>query len=244
MTETQSKLENLYTDYLKVILSDKELYEKVLNFNISSPIFLNCNAEFAKYIESDFKILYVGQETNYWFNSKERADKDLLHEIRNSKQYINGLTELYNDFNLGHNYKKAIFTFMDILVDKLRKQNYMTGILWTNLLRHDGYNGKVPLEVEKKITYNKNYIFRKELEILKPDAVIFATGPNYDYIIEKSYSGLEKIKATDESERKICMLKHKDLPEKSVRVYHPNAHKYQGGDYRWELADKIIGLIS
>lgn len=244
MTTMQEKLNGLYADYLKVIYTDSDLKKQILDFELSSPIFLKCDTDFGEYIDSEFKILYVGQETNYWFNQKERERSKLLNSIDDIDKYLKALVDLYKSFNIGHDYKTDIFTFMDILVDKLRNKNKKTGILWTNLLRHDAFgNGKVSYDVEQKITYNENYIFRKELEILKPDAIVFVTGPNYDYIIENSFKGLEKLKVDNESERKICMLKHADLPVKSVRVYHPNAHKYQGADYRWDLADKIVELI-
>ena len=107
------------------------------------------------------------------------------------------------------------------------------------MLRHDSFGeGKIPYEIERKITYNNNYILRKEISILKPDTIIFATGPNYDYILENSFTGLEKIQFKNEFVREICLLKHKELPEKSIRVYHPNSYKYKGTSYRWELADK------
>jgi len=243
MKVMQTELNKLYTEYLKEIFSDRKLYEQILNFEISSPLFLDCNAEFGKYADSDFKVLYVGKETNYWYNQKERTVSELLYDIQDTEKYINGLTELYKKFNIGHNYKTSIFTFMDIIVNKLRVKNQKTGVLWTNLLRHDGFNGKVSREIEKKVSYHNNYILRKELEILKPDAIIFLTGPNYDYILENSFAGLKKIKINEKSEREICLLNHENLPEKSMRIYHPGYHGRKGADYRWELADKIIELI-
>ncbi len=244
MTMLQEKLNILYTDYLKVIFADTDIHKQILDFKLSSPIFLNCAADFGEYLDSEIKILYIGQETNYWFNQQERKNAKLYNSIDDIDKYLNALLELYKDFNIGQNYKTDIFLFMNILVNKFRSRNKKTGLLWTNLLRHDAFgNGKVLEDVEQKITYNKNHILRKELEILKPDAIIFVTGPNYDYIIENSFKGLEKLKVYNKSEREICILKHADLPVKSIRVYHPNAHKFQGADYRWSLANKIDELI-
>ena len=239
----QTELNNLYAEYLKEIFSDRKLYEQILNFEISSPLFINCNAEFGKYKDSDFKVLYVGQETRFWYNQNERKSSELLHDLQDTQKYKNELTELYKKFNLGHNYKYPIFIFMDIIVNKLRDNNKSTGVLWTNLLRHDGFPGKVPAETEKKISYNNNYIFRKELEILKPDAIVFVTGPNYDYILENSFRGLEKIKIDEKSEREICLLKHENLPDKTIRIYHPSYHNRISSDYKWNLGDTINDLL-
>ncbi|OFY50444.1 MAG: hypothetical protein A2W85_10420 [Bacteroidetes bacterium GWF2_41_31] len=244
MENLQNQLNELYLDYMNKVFADKVIFDQIQNFEISSPIFLNCNAEFGKYIDSDNKVLYVGKETNYWFNQKERENSGLLKDISDYDKYLLALTDLYKSFNIGHNYKRAIFTFMDILVEKLRSNNEKTGILWTNLLRHDYFgNGKVPSDVEQKITYDKNYIFRVELEILKPDAIVFVTGPKYDYILEKTFPGIRKVAIKNMAIGEICLLEHKEIPRKAIRVYHPDAHKYQGGDYRWELSSVILDVI-
>jgi len=244
MNDLQNKLNELYLEYLNKIFTDKILFDQISKFEISSPIFLNCNSEFGKYIDADYKVLYVGKETNYWFNQSEREKCGLLDDVSNHEIYLQALTDLYKIFNIGHKYKTAIFTFMDILVEKLRLNNESSGILWTNLLRHDHFgNGKVPFEVEQKITYDNNYIFRKELEILKPDAIVFVTGPKYDYILEKTFPGIKYIAIKNMAVGEICLLEHNDIPQKSIRVYHPDAHKYQGGDYRWELSADILEVI-
>ena len=243
MNNIQTELNNLYAEYLEKIFSDRKLYEQILNFKVSSPLFIEYNVEFGKYADSDFKVLYVGKETNYWYNQNERKNDNLLHDLQDTKKYLNGLTDLYKKFNLGHNYNTPIFIFMDIIINKLRVNNKSTGILWTNILRHDGFNGKVSVETEKKISYNNNYIFRRELEILKPDAVVFVTGPNYDYILENSFSGLEKIKIGKKSEREICLLKHDNLPDKTIRIYHPGYHNRISAEYKLNLGDIINDLM-
>lgn len=244
MNNVQTQLNELYLDYLNKIFVDKVLFDQIQKFEISSPIFLDCKTEFGKYLDSNYRVLYVGKETNYWFNQKEREQSGLLNDISNYEKYLFALTNLYKSFNIGHNYKTAIFTFMDILVEKLRSNNEKTGILWTNLLRHDYFgNGKVPYEVEEKITFDNNYVFRKELEILKPEAIVFVTGPKYDYILEKTFPGIKKVGIKNMAIGEICLLEHRDLPQKAIRVYHPDAHKYQGADYRWELSSDILEVI-
>lgn len=112
-------------------------------------------------------------------------------------------------------------------------------------MRHDSYGeGKVLKDVEKKITFDNNYIFRKEVEILKPDAIVFVTGPNYDYILENTFLGLKKVHVNEEDdEREICFFKHRDLPEKSIRVYHPSYIYRQGEEYIKLLLEQLKELI-
>jgi hypothetical protein len=245
MNNLQEQLNELYLEYLKKIFMDRDLYNQVLNFKLSSPLFLDCEADFGKYKNADYKILYVGKETNYWFNKKEREKCDLLRDLSDYEKYLEALISLYKTFNLGRGYKKAFFTFLDIIVEQLRNKNDSVGVLWTNLLRHDSFgNGKISPEIKQKITFDNNYILRKEIEILKPDVIIFVTGPNYDSVLENTFPGLKKIRIDNESEREICFFEHVDLPQKSIRVYHPDYHWRIDADYRWNLAERIEGLLS
>jgi len=243
MDKIQEQLNQLYKDYLKKIFSEMDLLELVDSDEISSPLFLDCHAEKGKYLDSDFKILYVGKENNYWVDSHHRERKG-ISDLNNFDNYIKGLTEIYYEFNIGFNYSTAFFTFLDILMDELRKDIRNVGVMWTNLLRHDSCgNGRVSPEIEQKITYDNNFVFRKELEILKPDAVVFVTGPKYDSILEKTFPGLEKSTIGKWEIGEFCSLVHKDLPKKSVRLYHPDAHKWYGEDYRWKLVADISEII-
>lgn len=251
MNKIQSELNQLYSEYLDVIFSKSELVEKILNFNISSPLFVDVDIETGNYLNSDYKVLYVGKETNCWYNMQERERDGLLSSITQKKEYLTKLLNLYYTFNLGQHYNTAIITFYRILLNKLKGTHGNVGILWTNLLRHDYFrngrssnNGKVPWEVEQQISYNRNFIFRKEIEILKPDAIVFVTGPNYDYILENSYEGIEKKPVENYLIREACTMKHPILPGKCIRVTHPNSHKFMGKEHRWNLADMIIKTIS
>jgi len=44
------------------------------------------------------------------------------------------------------------------------------------LLRHDCYGKGLPNEIITKVAYDNNFILRKEIEILKPDALVFWQG--------------------------------------------------------------------
>ena len=225
--------------------SDSELYNSVEKFEISSPIFVDCNAEKGKYLNSEFKVLYVGQETNYWFNEKEREQAGLLSSINDKDKYLKALVSLYSTFNIGEKYRSSIFTFLDLVISELETYKKSVGVLWTNVLRHDYYGYKrVPYNVESKITYENNYILRKEIEILKPNAIVFVTGPSYDLALKNTYRDLKFIEIESWSLNECAILESDVFKCKAIRVYHPNAHNRRGADYKHELSKLISRILN
>lgn len=102
-----------------------------------------------------------------------------------------------------------------------------------------------PEKFEDKVMYHNNYILREEIKILNPNAVVFVTGPNYDMFIKKTFQDIcfEQVKTFDINE--IAILKHKELPNKSIRVYHPGYQNRLGGrKYMVELSNDIIDCFS
>jgi hypothetical protein len=245
MENIQKKLDELYLSYLSNVLDNREVVEAIQNQEISSPLFIDVNAPQSNYINRPFKVLYVGQENNGWFNLNQRK-KVGLEKISDLNKYLIELKSLYFEFNIGEQYNKPIFIFLDILIESI--QNYKqgeesTGFLWTNLIRHSGkFNeGKIPDKFEDKLMYDNNFIFRKEMEILDPNAVIFVTGPNYDKFLKNTFNGISFISVKNYDINEIAVLKHANLPKYSCRVYHPNFHNRLGGaEYMKELSQDII----
>jgi hypothetical protein len=237
MNQIQKRLNELYLNYLNTILKDKEIYEGILNYTISSPMFINSEVKVGKYIESDLKVLYVGKENNGWFNKEDRKRSGLDDDIQNAEKYLNELLNLYYDFDIGSNYKSPIFKFFDILVDKARKINPKTGFLYTNLLRIDC--SRLERLKEKVFEIDNNNILLKEIEILKPDVIIFATG-TYDGFLKSTFKGVEYVTTNNWKPSEYSLLQHLLLPEKSIRIYHPGCYNIKGPNYSRLLSEDIV----
>lgn len=66
-------------------------------------------------------------------------------------------------------------------------------------------------------------VIKSEIKILKPDIVIFFTGPYRDKWIEHNFNDAKFLKTeTSFSKWPLAQLVSKYLPEKSFRTYHPN----------------------
>ena len=101
-------------------------------------------------------------------------------------------------------------------------------ILWLNLFKfnHDLQDGGV---LPMHCSYHKDAalalqgdMFQKEVEMTKPNVMIFLTGPYYDEIIKQFFpqARFETLLDTH-SEREAAVVAHPCLPALSFRTYHP-----------------------
>mgnify|MGYP002620383668 CR=1 FL=1 len=244
MNEIQKQLNGIYLEYLNKLTSDGELRNKLEIDRISPPVLINIDAPYAQYAEADIKILYIGKENNGWMSRKNQEEYGLNQNFTETEIFLNALLKLYKKFNLGRKYRRAFYTFMDLLLEKFKINNRKPGILWSNLIRLDCVNKKNLSESDKlkekvfELDEN-NQILREEIAILKPDIVVFVTGPNYDHFLKKSFPGLKMNQLRDFKPREISILEHDSLPKTSLRIYHPGYHNRLGRDYKSKLTTLI-----
>jgi len=236
-------LDELYLEYLEtVIIGNPKLIEGIFDGSISSPHLINASVPSGGYEEADFKIVFVGKESNGWFNTDERIAAGIAGPPLASASYLTALKDLYLNFNLGAEYNTSIYQFIRMVRDGTSTEKIKAGYLLTNLLRIDSM-GKPSPGVEEDVTIKSNYILSSEIEILNPGAVVFLSGPSYDYLIEKTYPGSKFTEVPGFATSEFSQIRHEKLPEKTVRVYHPDYHKYKGPEYRHDLAKAICNIL-
>jgi len=74
-----------------------------------------------------------------------------------------------------------------------------------------------------------------EIDIIKPNICMFFTGPDFDYRLKNIFTGIEFIEIEGWNIRQFCKLKHKKLPETSLRSYHPKSLRIQHLEERFIL---------
>jgi hypothetical protein len=247
MENTQEQLDKLYLHYLDNIISDIEVFEKIRNFTFSSPLFIDLNVKNGLIEIKKYKVLYIGQQTKGWLNKEER--KDL--RIENHSEYLKALRKNYLEFNYGdrlggEKYNGYLWQFQRPLIERINKKNKDNfGLLWSNVLRIDEEDDKITDEqLIEKIAYNNNEILRKEIEIIKPEVVVFVTGQYFDWLLKKTFEDLEFQSSINNNLNlnKLAVLKSKYLPILSFRTYHPRP-LYQN-QYLSVSRDEIINTIA
>ena len=238
----QKQLDNLYHNYLETLFLDKEIEKLIEDNKLSSPQLLDVETPRGNYLISEYKVLFIGKETNDWFNTVERKNEDLTLINGQFEKYINSLKKLYKSHNIGVKYRSPIYLFIDHLVKKLNESK-QTGMLLTELLRHD-YNCKgLPQHIIEKVAYKNNFILREEIEVLKPNALIFLTGPNYDKHIKMTYPTAVFKECQDYKFRQVAAIENIPNIEKAIRIYHPDYHNRLGSDFKYKMSELITKFL-
>jgi hypothetical protein len=185
--------------------------------NTAYPLFLKANET---YINSDVKLLIFGKETNGWGGTY------------GSGVCVDDITNVYDEFfNSGDCYAyggqfwNGIKYFMNLLQEKNKDKKI--SYLWNNIVKI-GYDKEgFPYNFYENIVKPYlNNIITKEIEILKPDFVLFFTGPNsdngpYDNVLNEVFNNPQRKPVDGFTERQLCEIVIPNV-KKSFRTYHPN----------------------
>jgi hypothetical protein len=202
-----SKWENLCTS-MHSILSDKQLEIKP-----TCPLLLSIKNE-EEYNNSDIRLMIYGQETNSWY--------DKFHN--NMESILDCYDSFFNEgecWRYGGQFWNGVNRFVELL--QIKYPTKAISIVWNNIVKIGKYNDKgFPPDYIYEIEREHFSIVVDELKIIKPNIVLFLTGPNYDSSIEDNFGKLNYSKITNEfSERELAKLDLLDVPF-SFRTYHPN----------------------
>ena len=200
-----SKWDKLQIEICK-INSDNELKTKPTN-----PLLLVVDNE-EIYQSADIKIMIFGQETNGWYeedNTIEGIFNGYDTFFNNGKCYKYG-GQFWNGFN------RFIQSLQHKYPDKTIKP------IWNNIVKigcsdRKGFPPNYIYDIEKQCFS----VIKEEIEILKPNIILFFTGPNYDRIISDIFGELPYKALTPFSERQISRVQLDSVPF-AFRTYHPN----------------------
>jgi hypothetical protein len=229
-----SKLFSLYSKNISSLSLVADKYNNGLHKKAEKtayPLFIRSNSG---YECADVKLLIFGQETNMWCAEDEK--------IFSSNISLNEILELYDNF-FGKKacYKKPsnFWPCIKYLIDKLQEKNSCIKIdyLWSNIIKMAYYYKKgIPSFYEKIVKPILNSLVVKEVKILKPDFILFFTGPYYDFVIDDIFKNPQKKKINKFNERQLCEIVIQDV-KKCFRTYHP---QYLN---RSKLKNKVINKI-
>jgi len=240
------QLEELYSDILdKVTLTEQFGEEKLSEY--SAPFLLNIDDS---YLNSNKKILFVGKETNKWWGK--------LKDFTETNNSVNILQQRYRAELFGGNvfskngdttkYKQESNWNNPLFVEykKVRKEllnNIKGSLVWSNLLKFDNAKStsysRNTKEDETVVQISKK-IFKRELEIIKPDFIIFATSYTYDKIIKEFFE--DEITKSEVIESK-SLWKFKIGDITCYRTWHPSTIKYKATKNKLEYYTDIINDI-
>ena len=165
------------------------------------------------YEKMKYKILIVGQENNgYGYETEAKKSMLFTLDFQNGRYYDNAPF-----FSFPYSFCASI---NDCDNEEYSKKSYLA---WVNLKEFSfETSSKKPLnEKAQNIIDNEYNILEEEIKIIKPDIVLFLTGPYYDYYIEKQLKGVVFKLVENYGIWQFARVEHKSLPKNSFRIYHP-----------------------
>ncbi len=157
--------------------------------------------------------MFYGQETNSWYENFNP----------NIKQTLVCYDTFYNSgqcWNYGGQFWNGVSKFWTMLEEKF--PNKKIRYIWNNIVKIGKYKEKgFPPDYIYEVEQNHFSIIKDELQIIKPNVVIFFTGPMYDSVIEDSFGKLNYIPLAAFSERWLSKVELSGV-DFAFRTYHPN----------------------
>ncbi len=205
----------LYPNLKKELESINSILEKdgEESEQATNPLLLKVNEE---YVNADTKIMFFGQETNYWLG--EQNDGVFLGKI-------DPVIELYDEFYLkggcysyGGQFWNGVNRLKNLISEKFPDRKF--GYLWNNVAKI-GKCGKGFAHKINHITNEHFNVILQEINIVKPDIVIFLSGPDYDGELKKIFGDYQETKLGDFNIRQLCKINSPKL-NLAFRTYHPN----------------------
>ena len=228
------ELKKLYASKWEIL--SKEL-NKVLNDNTipikpTNPLLIKLHNE-EEYKNADFRIMFVGQETNDW-DSVFHANLDIVLNV-------------YQDFTSGRrfahkgHFKNHINRFLNLIEQKY--PNKKTEWVWNNIVKigraeEKGYPPNEIINIEREY-FN---IFKEELRILKPNIIIFFTG-SYDFEIDIKLNNPCRTNIPEFNNSELQLIHIEGIPF-AFRTYHPKKINFLGKKNYDKIYNTIIDSIN
>lgn len=239
------QLHNLYTDYLE------HLYTQTWDKGVSAPLLMHV---FGDYTQMPCKIMFVGRETHGWqeMNSRLTVSKLQDHyqnfELGKKADYGDGKKPRYLRSPFWNFNRSVFYRLNNSEFGVSRKTN---GFLWTNISKFD-YASSTPSQElqDKNIAGFK--LLRGEIELTKPDIVIFETGGSCD---QRSYD--QRIEAAlgvnvPKFGAELPLVRLDNVsglsPQFIFKTEHPRTlcqhNKYRGQRMYHKVIEKIVDTVN
>lgn len=249
LNEPNKKLLALYkekypaVEQLKKIMEElKSKDEKFKDYNLTMQFL----AVPDKYLKMKKKIMIVGQEMGGGDWCKGEPENWMRETIGfQENPGASGVTK-------SNPFWRAISTLSKVINGQ--EADAFDSVVWTNIRQlsyhptkesglSGNHTGKISLEDELLEYYEENMLdlLEKQIEIVKPDVVVFFTGPTpkYEKTLKETIKDLEYLSIDGFEHGEFVRLKSSILPKHSYRTYHPGFHN----EYSESLRTKVIDAI-
>jgi hypothetical protein len=207
----------------------KTLYAEQLGLNrrLSIPCFLDVRPQ---YFTSMNRIVFVGQETHGWWTEWNGCVAELT---------VSDITSFYRQIRpkLMHSYRSPYWQAIRYLASQLGILEPEASIVFTNVFPCDVDKKQAPLELHD--TFRSWRVLPSELEILRPDQVIFLCGRNYARNLPTFFGS--PLRESLSKTNPILAYSPENASWNGIVTLHPNYLRRAG---LWQTLDKVVRLTS
>ena len=201
-----------------------------LNCEAANPLLIKVDSE---YINSDIKVMIIGQETDSWHGEINSANKTIDELMDDYFKYFYQNPENGKDRGRRAFWNRKNFKyFEDELTDHFKSKDKSISFIWNNISKIGNAGRGQPQEEIMLLERSYFNIIKSEFEILKPDIVIFTTGSTRDSYIKYHFGTDVVFKAKLSLDNNVLkdhtlnLLAEVTLPGfeniSSIRIEHPN----------------------
>lgn len=241
----QNQLKDLYASHwdtlsnaLQNIVNDKQAAQKPsYPFLLSITKWKDDKPYENWYTDADLKIMLFGQETNSWTG---KIDDFPPSTVYNSEVGMEAVMGIYEDFYASH-YADGKFKYngkrygtfhygANKFISTLENAfpGKKTACVWNNLVKIGKAEGRGFCgECIYNIVRTHFSVIREEINILRPDLIVFLTG-SYDQILTDTFDGctLKALHPFEGREVSCVSIPGIDIP--AYRTFHPSARLAKG----------------
>lgn len=205
-----------------------------------------------RWTTAKLKVLMVGQETLTWaYDPHElgtpREPIKTYRDFTETEDAVGAMQELYRWYSLGRRYPKMNSAFWrGFRAFDAALNPTPDSALWTNLFKVN-VSGSVVANCNRaeiaKIHKAQQGLLRHEIDTLKPDVLVFFTGPRYDAALKAelgdvTFHPVEGLATHAEPHpaAHLARLEGPGLPTRTLRSYHP---EYLQRSRQFSLIEKL-----
>ena len=203
--------------------------QKIWKNLATHPLLIKTDDEYAK---ADLKVMFFGQETNEWNGVfEEYAD-------------LESVLAVYEDFYLKRGYEQYGKPFWNFIRNlKSTQSTKKIGYIWNNVLKIGKSESGTPQQGLINYTIDYFNVIPQEIEILKPNVLLFLSGHTYDDHIRKTIGNFSIVPIDGFSTNELCILKFDNITvDLAIRTYHPG-YLQRLGERRMNITETIVNLI-
>lgn len=173
---------------------------------VSLPFLISVPTE---YESAEFRLAVVGQETHGWGLWGQSIDGNPVELVQ--RDYAREFREYGRGFFLPAARRLQELVSRDVP---------SVGLVWVNMFTCSQKRGRLNPDIAAAIAEVR--VLANEINILKPDAVVFFTGPSYDTALGIIFPNVRPLPDDGSCGKWVRKLEaHDPLPQRSFRTYHP-----------------------